>query len=133
MGVALAHVIGTGFVYSSQFEAGGRWEGYLPGLERGWLFGRRIDLSDIQWRNFRAAIPSIVAVMSAFVLSSSTVHFVGAKFTIASALPRIRAAFICIFAFVLLLYLHSWSSLYVFAMIISNWMLTWAVAGTRFG
>ena len=133
VGVALVHVIATGYNYSSQFEAGGRWDGYLTGLQPGWLFGRRIDISDVQWRNFRAAIPSLVAVMSAFLLGSGTVQRIIGHKLMASSLPRLRAVYICIFASVLLLYLHSWSSLYVFAMIVSNWLITWATAGSRFG
>lgn len=42
VGVALLHMCRTGWEYSLQFEAGGRWDGYAPGLTPGWLFGRRV-------------------------------------------------------------------------------------------
>lgn len=31
-----------GYAYSLQFDVGGAWDGYAPGLRPGWLLGRRV-------------------------------------------------------------------------------------------
>lgn len=40
--VSLGYLIVSGYTYSLQFDAGGTFDGHLPGLQQGWLFGRRI-------------------------------------------------------------------------------------------
>lgn len=63
-----------GYRFSLQFEKGGEWQGNAPGLRSGWLFGRSMDLSDIQWRNFRGAFPALIAAMGCFVAVSHLVR-----------------------------------------------------------
>lgn len=54
-----------GVQYSSQFRSGGAWAGYAPNLKPSW-FGQQVDLSDIQWRQFRSNLPLLMGAMLAF-------------------------------------------------------------------
>lgn len=40
VGAAAAILAWRGFHFSLQFEHGHRWDGYAPGLQPGWLWGR---------------------------------------------------------------------------------------------
>lgn len=42
VGAALAFVTWRGYLFSWQFEQGQRWDRYAPGLQPGYLFGRRV-------------------------------------------------------------------------------------------
>ncbi|KAJ2834170.1 glycerol transporter, partial [Coemansia sp. 'formosensis'] len=43
------------------------YEGYKDELSEGWMFGRKIDLSDGQWDTFRSHLPAFAAAMLAYV------------------------------------------------------------------
>lgn len=40
--VSLWYLIVSGYTYSLQFDTGGKFDGHAPGLQQGWLFGRKI-------------------------------------------------------------------------------------------
>ena len=131
MAVALLHLIYTGYLYSLQFEIGGKWEKYAPGLRPGWLFGRRIDLSDTQWREFRNAVPALASVLVLFAVLSRVVQRQSAGQ--GDAAIRARALFIVGFAALFMGYLHGLTTVYVFGLVAGNWALAQTVAGSRFG
>ncbi|KAL4515794.1 hypothetical protein Ndes2526A_g00501 [Nannochloris sp. 'desiccata'] len=134
---ALSHLIYTGYVYSAQFDLGGKWEGYAPGLRQGWFFNKLIDLSDIQWREFRSGAPALVAVLAVYAIISrliqrswnSTDDNKSSKTNSAKA----RAVFTILFAAVFLGYLHGYAAVYVFGLVTANWAVAQIVAGSRLG
>ena len=44
-------------------------------LQRGWIWGRQIDLSDTQWRDFRGSLGPLSMAMTGFVAISYMVRF----------------------------------------------------------
>lgn len=134
--MALSHLIYTGYIYSAQFDLGGKWDGYAPGLRQGWLFHKRIDLSDIQWREFRSGAPALVTVLVVYVALSRVVQHRWknrAGTSNAKNSAKARAGFSIIFSALFLGYLHGYAAIYVFLLVTANWVLAHAVAGSTLG
>ena len=98
----------------------------VPGLRPGWwLFGgRQQDLSDVQWREFRASLPLLAAIMAAFVSLSRAVR---------AFAPARRAQFYVAFAAVFLAALHGTALLFLLALTLASYALTRALAGRPYG
>jgi D-alanyl-lipoteichoic acid acyltransferase DltB (MBOAT superfamily) len=123
-------------VYSAQFDIRGKWEGYAPGLRQGWFFHKLIDLSDIQWREFRSGAPSLVAVLVLYALLSRFVQRIwknSNKKSSKNSAAKARASFTILFSAVFLGYLHGYAALYVFGLVTANWVLAQLVAGSKLG
>jgi hypothetical protein len=129
---ALIHLIHSGISYSRQFESGGRWDGYAVGLHTGWLKGRKVDLSDIQWREFRASLPALTVFFCLFALSSTAMQLRWADAP-PSARARARAWLHLLIALVFLGYLHGVYIIHVMSAVFVNWWLAQTVAGTAAG
>lgn len=67
------HFAMQGYSYSLLFERNAVWDGFAPELQPGWLAGRRVDLSDIQWRSFRNGMPKLVLFYTLFAIVSRVV------------------------------------------------------------
>ncbi len=134
--MALSHLMYTGYIYSAQFDLGGKWEGYAPGLRQGWFFHKLIDLSDIQWREFRSGAPSLVGVLAIYAIIS---RFVQRRWNLTSNTSNVkgsakaRAVWTVVFSALFLSYLHGYAVIYVFGLVTANWMLAHMVAGSRIG
>jgi len=65
----LASLLITSFaVYNSGKER-------IRGLEEGWLFSRKEDVSDLQWNAWRQSFPLLFVFLSFFVTISQTIHY----------------------------------------------------------
>ena len=89
---------------------------------------RLIDLSDTQWREFRASIPALAACMLAFAGIS---RFIIQKQP--HPTPTKTALYPLLCAFLFLSYLHGMDVVYVVTLISLNWVLSHACAGHRLG
>lgn len=95
----------------------------IPGLQQGWL-GPYVDVSDHQWREFRASMPLLSVVMAGFVACSRTVQAVA---------PQQRVNFYLLFALVFLVVLHGACIVYVVALASVSYYLAKATAGLPHG
>ncbi|KAL1407523.1 glycerol transporter [Vanrija albida] len=88
---------------------------YAHKLSPGWMYGRQVDASDGQYRNFRSNIGSLALLSLAFLVPSHIVRRAGWK--VASS----RARFIAAFAVVMLMVLHGIGVLKVLAILVANY------------
>ncbi|PRW20737.1 membrane-bound O-acyltransferase isoform X1 [Chlorella sorokiniana] len=126
VGVALVFVTHRGYQFSWQFEHGQRWDRYAPGLQPGSWLGRRVDLSDIQWREFRAGLPALAALFLAAAAASRLLHQWGATATM-----RSRAHLLLSLAF--LGYLHGSCASFVLAFALTSYAVAQMAAGQPYG
>ncbi|KAK4688045.1 membrane-bound O-acyltransferase GUP1 2, partial [Tremellales sp. Uapishka_1] len=96
------------------FENHPNYPVYQHKLSPGWLFGRKIDISDPQYRSFRNNIVALILLASIY-LACSAVH---SRFSPSS---RSRAIFIAAFSTLMLFLLHGIAILKIFAILSLNY------------
>ncbi|KAF9071627.1 MBOAT, membrane-bound O-acyltransferase family-domain-containing protein [Rhodocollybia butyracea] len=95
---------------------------YQSRLSQGWLFGRRVDNSDIQYRSFRNNIPLLTAVAIVSLLLKHA--WVKLRRSISQSQSNIHLIpFNVAFSLVLLLGLHGSSTLKILAILTVNYLL----------
>jgi hypothetical protein len=99
--------------------------GWLNGLRQGWIMNQLMDLSDSQWRTFRAGLPALTGVMAIFTILAgglkAGLHLSG----------RAMAWFWLIVSLSYITYLHGACVVFILAIAISNFAITKAFGGTR--
>ena len=105
-----------------------------PGLRQGWIGGRLVDLSDVQWRGFRDSIGPLAVVFGAFGGMSRLLfgRGNGSPSPASSLAPRDlvetsatrRVAFLVASSVGFLVYLHGRCALYVYGIVSLSWVLT---------
>ncbi|CAM6047301.1 unnamed protein product [Sphagnum compactum] len=99
--------------------------GWLNGLRQGWIMNQLMDLSDSQWRTFRAGLPALTGVMAIFTILAgglkAGLHLSG----------RAMAWFWLIVSLSYIAYLHGACVVFILAIAISNFAITKAFGGTR--
>jgi hypothetical protein len=95
----------------------------IPGLRDGG-FGTKVDLSDPQWRDFRASAPLLAGVLAAFVAASRAVQ---------ARAPERRVVFYLAAGLVFNFALHGACSAYVVALCGASYALAHALAGRPYG
>eukprot|EP00887_Chlorella_sp_A99_P004096 scaffold23.g4096.t1 len=145
---AAATLAWRGYRFSLQFEEGGTWDGHAPGLRPGsGPLRRRVDLSDIQWRDFRGGMLPLALALGAFALLSRLLAPApraaaappraggggAAPATATSPLATRRQLLSLGLALAYIGYLHGACSFFVLGLVLSSWRLSHAVAGRRHG
>lgn len=85
-------------------------------LSPGWLYGRRVDVSDVQFRTFRNNIGTLSLLALGYLVPSHLLRRLG--YTSAPA----RARFIAVFAVGMLFGLHGWSVFKILAILAANYL-----------
>ncbi|GAA6019288.1 hypothetical protein JCM11491_001303 [Sporobolomyces phaffii] len=94
------------------------WWTYQHKLDKGWLFGWRVDNSDHQYHLFRSHLP-LLALLFALFLSLS--HF--SRRILGQSSRRARAGFILAFSLIMLAVLHGASLVKMLVILFANWKL----------
>ncbi|KAL2628889.1 hypothetical protein R1flu_013575 [Riccia fluitans] len=97
---------------------------WLWGLKEGWIMGKKVDLSDSQWRNFRSNLPVLAVVMGLFTA-------IGQAFRSAFQ-PRLRGMswFWLLLSLLYVTYLHGASALFIVAIALGNYLIVKLLGGT---
>ncbi|KAL0945527.1 hypothetical protein HGRIS_001009 [Hohenbuehelia grisea] len=103
---------------------------YKSRLSDGWLFGRKVDNSDAQYRSFRNNIPALTATASIYLLTKAIFVRLTGK---ARQDNLHHIPFNLIFSLIMLAALHGSSALKVLFILSLNFALVKATGASRFG
>lgn len=92
-------------------------------LRPGWIFDWHMDLSDVQWREFRASLPLLTCAFAGFWLLSQLARRLGSQ---------AQLIYYLVFSTVFMLLLHGAYAFYVAALLLLNFALASQLAGRRF-
>ncbi|EIN03983.1 MBOAT-domain-containing protein [Punctularia strigosozonata HHB-11173 SS5] len=99
-------------------------------LSAGWLFGRRVDNSDAQFRSFRSNIPYLLLVVGAFV-ALKAVYTRSLRFSSTNSTHYIP--FYLVFSALFLLGLHGASALKILVILFVNYVIGKNSKGAKWG
>ncbi|KAG6372194.1 hypothetical protein JVT61DRAFT_7987 [Boletus reticuloceps] len=103
-------------------------------LSPGWLFGRRIDNSDAQYRSFRNNVPALAFLVLVYIALKSMYTRVATR--LISGIPTDNTSlvpFTNLFAILYLIGLHGTSTLKIFIILTANYYIGKSFAGSRAG
>ncbi|KAI0064952.1 MBOAT-domain-containing protein [Artomyces pyxidatus] len=103
---------------------------YRHRLARGWLFGRYVDNSDIQYRGFRNNLPALAGLISVFFVLKYIYTRPILRMSNPSDLLH-RLPFYTIFSILMIIVLHGTSALKVLAILSANYFIARVSAGQR--
>lgn len=116
VGVCFLILVQRGYEFSNAFGHGGEWDGRAPKLQEGWIPGRRVDVSDDQWRSFRSMIPGLCVVFLLCGLVSRIIQ--------RTTYPMHRVYCVVVWACAMVLLVHGGRGWYVILLVTLNWMWT---------
>ncbi|KAF9231522.1 MBOAT, membrane-bound O-acyltransferase family-domain-containing protein [Melanogaster broomeanus] len=107
---------------------------YHKRLSPGWLFGRKVDNSDAQYRAFRNNIPAlaILAILYVALKSLYTRFAIRSKTVIPTDKTYLIPVTVC-FAVLYLIGLHGTSTLKIFVILTTNYFIGKGFGGSRIG
>ncbi|KAJ2161399.1 glycerol transporter [Coemansia sp. RSA 552] len=105
------------------------YEHYRKRLSPGWMLGRRMDLSDGQWRTFRSHLPAFASAMFAYVALNRIARYWAAGKRSHGSLPTLW--FPCAFATVFVVVLSGASVVFILLLTAGSYALTKAFGGRR--
>ncbi|CAE6420274.1 unnamed protein product [Rhizoctonia solani] len=102
----------------------------LPRLKEGWLFGRRVDNSDAQYRSFRSNIPALLALSTVHLISGKLyiriarlLHHDPEKNASGGSYHPSRIPFLLVFSLLMLVGLHGTSALKILVILAANYWI----------
>ncbi|EMD33382.1 hypothetical protein CERSUDRAFT_108172 [Gelatoporia subvermispora B] len=104
---------------------------YKRKLSPGWLFGRRVDNSDLQYRSFRNNIPTLAILVAAYIGLKAACLRVAKSIRIATNAARFY--FLLIFTLCMVLGLHGASILKILVLLTLNYAIAKTCKDSRFG
>ncbi|KAJ1947550.1 glycerol transporter [Kickxella alabastrina] len=135
--VTVANMIYTMYTASSPQRP--EYKGYGRRLSDGWMLGRKIDLSDGQWRTFRSNLPAFALAMFAYTAFNRLFYlgvvrkwcrgFVRSPASVRGALPTLWFPFL--FASMFAIVLSGSSTLFILLLTGGNYLLAKRLGGRR--
>ncbi|KAJ2714909.1 glycerol transporter, partial [Coemansia spiralis] len=113
--------------YQASSPARPEYAAYESNLSPGWMLGRKVDLSDGQWRTFRQHLPEFAVAMLAYVALNWAARWATRHSKAAGALPSLW--FPGIFATVFVVVLSGASIVFIAALVAGNYVLAKRAAG----
>ncbi|KAI0636277.1 MBOAT-domain-containing protein [Trametes polyzona] len=105
---------------------------YERRLSPGWMFGRKVDNSDTQYRSFRSGLPSLISLAGAFLCLKYLYTLAARQTRHASDTSNlVQVPFLVTFSTAMLFGLHGMSALKVFVILAINYALGKAAAGSK--
>ncbi|KAI9056770.1 MBOAT-domain-containing protein [Trametes sanguinea] len=97
---------------------------YEMRLSPGWMFGRRVDNSDNQYRSFRTNLPSLILLASSFIVLKPVYGLVMRPYrSIQDWTQLYQIPFLVTFSTIMLLALHGTSTLKIFLILSINYSI----------
>ncbi|KAJ2684604.1 glycerol transporter [Coemansia spiralis] len=135
--VTIANMIHT--MYQASSPKRPEYAGYNGELSEGWMFGRKIDLSDGQWDTFRSHLPAFTGVMLLYVVLNWAFrlvvvrrvsgNFLASPTKVKGFLPTLWLPFL--FATAFAIGLSGVSSVFILAIAGGNYLLAKRMGGHR--
>ncbi|KAG1680809.1 hypothetical protein FOA52_008142 [Chlamydomonas sp. UWO 241] len=125
--LVILYLHGVVFLHGEKFSFHASNSVHLPGLAPGYLFGgRHVDLSDDQWRNFRAGLPLLAAAMGIFLGGSHVVRRLAPS-------PSARNAYYVAAGLAHLSVCHGWCAMHMVGLLLLHYAAARALAGRKYG
>ncbi|KAH9948606.1 MBOAT-domain-containing protein [Amylocystis lapponica] len=107
---------------------------YNRRLSSGWLFGRKVDNSDNQYRAFRGNIPALILLVGAFIGIKYIYHRISRRTSFSRPKDNLHLIpFLLGFIFLMQIGLHGTSSLKIFIILSVNYILAKIFRGSLLG
>ncbi|KAI0342742.1 MBOAT-domain-containing protein [Trametopsis cervina] len=109
------------------------YELYSVRLSKGWLFGRKVDVSDAQYRSFRNNLPILTALVFLFLGLKWVYVRIRQRFKPLGSDGLHRVPFLLVFSSIMLATLHGTSVLKMGAIFLLNFTIAKLCGGTKAG
>lgn len=106
---------------------------YQRRLSKGWLFGRSVDNSDVQYRSFRNNLPSLMLLSGAFFGCKLLYTHISRRLTSLSPNDLHLVPFLFAFSLLMLAGLHGMSAVKVLVILTLNYVIAKSCRGSKLG
>ncbi|KAH9902410.1 MBOAT-domain-containing protein [Cubamyces lactineus] len=105
---------------------------YERWLAPGWIFGRKVDMSDVQYRSFRKGLSSLILLASSFIVLKKLYGIWARPYrSLTDSTKLYQVPFLIAFSTIMLFALHGTSAVKVFFIISVNYAIAKSTGASR--